>query len=114
MAQILELPWPEPSVTSRVGKPTTRSRWQKQTHLHLRIGRLDKVRALNACRDPPHWHMEVDGVGIANVWNVDETFMKVLPMPKRAWSVKARPESPQQFVPEDKAGFTVKPGCLRP
>ena len=51
---------------------------------------------------------------IANVWNVDETFVKVLPMPKRAWSAKARPESSERRVPEDKASSTVKPGCLRP
>ncbi len=55
-----------------------------------------------------HFLMEMpQRVDIAHVWNLDETFMKLLPMPRRAWLSKEKPKKPEQFVPDDKAGFTV-------
>ena len=67
--QSLGLTWPKSRVKPCKGRPTTRCQWQKQVYLHLRMGRMHKVKDLDANMVLPHWEpgVEVDAEPLVTV-----------------------------------------------
>ena len=104
MAESLGLLWPEPLSKPHVGRPTTVQRWRQQIYLHLRCGRLDKLRGLNATQAPPHWHLGMD---------VDAESLVVVTSARAAASPAGDEEEKTTVEPDSKRRKRVKP-CPRP